>query len=434
MAIHRGIQSVIFYYLSCAPCTGVSYRRKRRAQAKKDREETQAIWDLHPDAYRHPDPFATNPAWQIEMDLGPTHGAAAERKKKRGEVDLWHMRTRSVSLREEQTLRTSEEQARAQQSPNVRVDSRLGIRMSQHQREDEELWGTASCHARDPTEDSSATVMVTRPSAAYKTDTSRYSSGTSSRIPSWQWAPNPPISDRHPATVTNYRHKEDAAWMLQPPPPARVMQGKEPARKKRPDTSSTKVNSQGVSRHQSKDSASRKETILNDQTRLEAPAMARDQSDQTTSTAKTRTPNRRPNLVINIDYMSSSDEEPSRTPRRRKRARMPVNIPNDSDVSDSSVIRKPLGQKRLNAAMPTTLPTIQSPKKWQYSQEYDGRREQVSSEWETVDENDSRRGSTAGQDSRLRQAGKEFLDIDAWYGWATERVPRTVNHRWSMDL
>ena len=72
MAIHRGIQSAIFYYLSCAPCTGYSYRKKRRKEADRDRVAKHALEMEQPGLYRHPSPFATNVHWQTEIDLGPT--------------------------------------------------------------------------------------------------------------------------------------------------------------------------------------------------------------------------------------------------------------------------------------------------------------------------------------------------------------------------
>ena len=176
MALHRGIQSALFYYISCAPCAEARYKRKRRRQAEQDREEKRLYEELNPGLYRHPSPFATNPNWQVEIELGP--GRSSDNGKKgRGRNE--------DALRSVETM-SSVVDSRAASSPDLggRNDSRLTVR--QFQREDEELWGLGG---------GGSTEGITRPPTARTNRT-----GASSR--SYQSMRNPDLNDLHPATVT----------------------------------------------------------------------------------------------------------------------------------------------------------------------------------------------------------------------------------------
>ncbi|KAF2862746.1 hypothetical protein K470DRAFT_268702 [Piedraia hortae CBS 480.64] len=80
MALHRGLQSAIFYYLSCAPCAEARYRRKRKEEAKIDRANRERLEAEYPDCYRHPSPSSTNPHWASEIAAGPTGVTRGKRK------------------------------------------------------------------------------------------------------------------------------------------------------------------------------------------------------------------------------------------------------------------------------------------------------------------------------------------------------------------
>ena len=232
MALHRGIQSAIFYYLSCAPCTGHAYRKKRRKEADRDRAHKHQLEMEQPGLYRHPSPFATNPNWQTEIDAGP-HPAAARRKKDNKKST----RTRP-SAENESTV------ASTVSLPLVQGESNDSVwNLKRYQREDEDLWGANLAYRSSRTSGLEGSVIngkggISRPATARtnrteKTSTSYYS------------ANNPPISDLHPAIVTRIDTREDAMWMLQPPPTARVMSGREkpPPTRHRSDSASSRVSS-----------------------------------------------------------------------------------------------------------------------------------------------------------------------------------------------
>ena len=67
----RGVQSAVFHYASCAPCTGYSDGRKRRKAAKAARKVREKLELEQPDAYHHPEPTGTNIYWQEEIAMGP---------------------------------------------------------------------------------------------------------------------------------------------------------------------------------------------------------------------------------------------------------------------------------------------------------------------------------------------------------------------------
>ncbi|KAF2717754.1 hypothetical protein K431DRAFT_189726, partial [Polychaeton citri CBS 116435] len=168
MALHRGIQSAIFYYVSCAPCADVKYRKQRKKEAQWDRENREALELEQPNLYRHPSPSSTNPYWHAEIIEGPT----GTRKKR-------------VNMSESQT--------------RLKAVSTLS---------NEELWGLDAPDHTSPNNHS--TSAITRPSTA-RTATSQRS---------YQSQKHPALNDLHPATTRKINAREEVAWMLQPPPVA----------------------------------------------------------------------------------------------------------------------------------------------------------------------------------------------------------------------
>ncbi|KIW67240.1 hypothetical protein PV04_06505 [Phialophora macrospora] len=67
----RGVQSAVFYYLSCTPWVEFKHKRKRRREAKEQAQERADIVVTQPGRLRQPAPFQTNEAWAEELILGP---------------------------------------------------------------------------------------------------------------------------------------------------------------------------------------------------------------------------------------------------------------------------------------------------------------------------------------------------------------------------
>ncbi|KAI4214463.1 MAG: hypothetical protein LQ351_002880 [Letrouitia transgressa] len=165
--------------------------------------------------YRHPSPNSTNFYWEEEIVLGPGPPKRKRDREKRAnnqveDRGLVSMSTGSRSGTGSSAdtvvgsgsgfgagMETIEEQASRR--------SGEGWNLQRYQREDELLWGFDSC------------------------DDGEVHQGDRYYI-----ARNPGINDLHPPIVsTQPTHKSQMQWMLQPPPSAKVMEGKERANRSR---------------------------------------------------------------------------------------------------------------------------------------------------------------------------------------------------------
>lgn len=232
MALHRGIQSAIFYYLSCAPCTEARQRHKRRKAADLAKLEKEALDAQGSDVayqYKHPLPANTNPAWNLEIAIGPSKESKAAAKAR--------------SKKEAESAPRSSDSTN--KSDNTKVPSSISDLDSEHQAKVQ--W--ASSFQRTCLDES----LITIPEQAHTNRLSQIrspalpksaSTPDSMASPAWVSPRNPPLNDLHPPTVTRYDSPADIGWMLEPPPPARVMRGYEQERPRkspltpRPTTSS----------------------------------------------------------------------------------------------------------------------------------------------------------------------------------------------------
>ena len=212
----RGFQSAIFYYVSCAPCSKLSYRRKKRKEYKRAKAE-KGLHETEEGLYQHPSPFSTNPYWREEMNVGPGPPARKAVRDGRGKPETGKQR----KDRRSQTLGTQCSDATGVSSTDTEVggegteqlrDSSEGWNKKRYQREDEILWG-----------------VEMQPSISMSSNSPPRSSPRGG--PAYQYyARNPAINDLHPPVVsTQPRDRTEILWMLQPPPKAQVMAGKERA-------------------------------------------------------------------------------------------------------------------------------------------------------------------------------------------------------------
>jgi hypothetical protein len=266
MSLCVALQSVLFFVVSCAPCHQARHHRQLKEQAKKHREEKERTQAAHPGTYQQPDPFNTNPYWSEEIMMGPH----IERKKYNGGSKNTSQRnltsagkdTISVGGSSIGVHTTNHETKRILTSagndtttliggssigvsivhpdavPSTTEDGKLSLSTTlsddwnrkRYQREDEELWGDEWSRTGHKLMDAikhagaSAGRFIdislgkeTRPI----TDEDRHN---------FYFAPkNPPVNDYHPPIVRqNPSHKNAIQWMVQPPPPAKVMEGKVP--------------------------------------------------------------------------------------------------------------------------------------------------------------------------------------------------------------
>lgn len=282
----RGLQSAIFYYVSCTPCLEFQHKRKRRQEAKAVQAAQAEIVTTQPGIIRQPGPFQTNETWAEELMLGPgppkgwKSDKLLEKIKKKTSQEpqelsgvplspelpqLQSQLPASPELPTEQTppspARTtssssasdavsSETQSanndkaktpapsrpRAERSlSNAMENIKDSLRSTLHpekwnwkryDREDEILIGfgervtriwnraTSGTH-HEGMEDGETSYQRKR---AGTNDTERYD---------YHRARNPEINDLHPPIVSQLpATREEAAWMLLPPPSAAVMAGK----------------------------------------------------------------------------------------------------------------------------------------------------------------------------------------------------------------
>ena len=226
----RGVQSAIFYYVSCAPCLDQKYKKQRRREAKK---ATQEAVTTEPGTIRQPTAFQTNEQWAEELMLGP------------GPPKAW--KPDELLLKVKQKLKPIPDDVPAQEAPpksarpsmdrsrpsmdrkisdafgTVKESFRNSIHpdkwnWKRYDREDETLRGLGDKVTR--VWDKVTTIHHEEPTGRRRAHTNESDRDyTRGRIQA--------LSDIHPAVVSQLpATREEAAWMLLPPPSAAVMNGK----------------------------------------------------------------------------------------------------------------------------------------------------------------------------------------------------------------
>ncbi|KAL8837197.1 MAG: hypothetical protein Q9176_005828 [Flavoplaca citrina] len=213
----RGTQSAAFYYLSCVPCSELAYRRRRRKNAARTKAEKEKQKDQDP--YPHPVAFSTNTYWREEITLGP--GPPQKNGKVRREQERKRWEDRGTNDKENQrglmtgnstdTGASSADTVVAQNSlqgvTETEQERRSGDNWNKrrYQREDEILWGFDDV-GEDRTGGSKNYTNVR----------------------------NPAVNDLHPPVVSTIStNRSETRWMLQPPPSAKIMEGKVQASRSR---------------------------------------------------------------------------------------------------------------------------------------------------------------------------------------------------------
>lgn len=205
----RGFQSAIFYYVSCAPLSKFSYHRQKRKEYKRAKAEN-AMYEAEGGVHQHLAPFSTNPFWREEIVVGPGPPVRKAQREGKGLPEKAKQR-RDRELRTGNSTETGTSMADTvvgeEGGEQVR-DSGEGWNKRRYQREDEVLWGFDVQDAH----------LASLPPISRSTSGNKYQ----------YYARNPAINDLHPPIVSTHPiNKIEAQWMLQPPPKAKVMDGKE---------------------------------------------------------------------------------------------------------------------------------------------------------------------------------------------------------------
>lgn len=236
MSLDVAIQSVVFYVLSCSTCAKINHRRKAKVQAKKEREEKHILETEQPGLYRHPSPFSTNPYWTEEIMMGP-----GPLKKKADKTSSRNDSQRALNTAGPGSSYAGSGAASTDASSPTAVEgsqiSGEGWNLKRYQREDEALWGHDTYGPGQRIMDAIAKAGSTA-GRLLEGRLSKSGPSMDEETPkSYYLAKNPPVNDLHPPVVsTRPASKDETRWMLQPPPPAKVMAGKERVNRNRADS------------------------------------------------------------------------------------------------------------------------------------------------------------------------------------------------------
>lgn len=281
MWLYRGVQSAVFYYASCTPCANSIDRRKRLKDAvrsKREREKNSALVTDQPRPFAQPIPFSTNPGWNEEIALGPGPPARNHRALNR-RTDSWNTDGLSNSSLDADVEGPSSSQKKEKSSS--RHNHPLGDRLHRmrYQREDEPLWGEE-----------------VKDKAGRGRSESKY-----------YIARVPPVNDLHPPIVSGPKSRTETRWMLQPPPSARVMAGKE---RSRASVRCSPPGSSALDEDNSEHLASVPTTLL--------PYRKQQQSQPTSSSAPKKHPKPSP-IAIHPDYHAHRSSDPERSTLNTRR-------------------------------------------------------------------------------------------------------------------
>lgn len=211
----RGAQSAAFYYLSCTPWFSYLNERKR----EKERNQARAAKtgeDVEIGRYVHPLPSDTNPHWHEEMMMGPglKRGRPSKDKAKSESTKRLNTGGQDSSVGENSMVTFSSIDDGLEDIDVVNN----GWNKKKYDRPDEFLWGSddPNCGSYASLSSRAANKPLVSGDGAYYN------------------APNPAVSELHPPVISNRpNHASQALWMTQPPPPAKIMEGKERADRSR---------------------------------------------------------------------------------------------------------------------------------------------------------------------------------------------------------
>ncbi|KAL8805264.1 MAG: hypothetical protein Q9182_002032 [Xanthomendoza sp. 2 TL-2023] len=342
----RGFQSAVFYYVSCAPCHELAYRRRRRKGAARSKAEKETDQGL----YTHPSPFSTNVYWHEDMAMGP--GPPQRNGKTRREKERQRWRDRVANSKENKrglmtgnstdTGASSADTVVAQYSlPGVAEleqerRSGDGWNRRRYQREDEYLWGLDDM-SDDGAEDGRYYTTVRNPSVSEL---------------------HPPIASSLPAS------RSEAKWMLQPPPSAKIMEGKVQANRSRSGSGgsngSSKRGEPGLARQLGERMMEEKKRRKGNTSQIGSPAVSRVTTEESGNTASNRTRGQRHDRDEAIARaMRKSTESRSSVENAESKAKPNrINIPPDGPRTSGPISRS---SSRANAAAGIPTPGQRPP-------------------------------------------------------------------------
>ncbi|KAI5921465.1 hypothetical protein F4810DRAFT_338752 [Camillea tinctor] len=387
MSIFAAVQSAVFYVASCAPCLQARHHQQSKVQAKKERREKARIQAEDPDSYQHPDPFNTNPYWAEEIMMGPHvdvkkyKSAASKNPSQRG-LHSSGKDTASVagsvgagSTNIGSSPTVVGEEGKLSFSTTLTLTLSEDWNRKRYQREDEELWGHELSRTGHKLMDaikhagSSAGRLLENSLGMESKQITDDDRNDSYFVPK-----NPPVNEYHPPIVRQRpTHRDAHKWMLQPPPPAKFMEGKVPVSRSASFAShmsrrTATSDGPGLGRlvHEKTVEAKLKSGAFSSQVDLNrSPSRPATKRRSTTSSSRRLSIQRtaRRKSFSSDDSSSESEAEPTPARRRISRAKPTIllHLDSSSDEDDYFLVSSDsFGRGKKAAARPRLQPIISS--------------------------------------------------------------------------
>ncbi|KAI1342538.1 hypothetical protein F5Y15DRAFT_307996 [Xylariaceae sp. FL0016] len=383
MSFCVAVQSAIFYIVSCAPCHQTRHHQNSKRAAKREREEKARIHAEYPGTYQHPDPFNTNPYWSEEIMMGPhieakkytggNTGSKNERNESQRGLNSAGKEVASGAgssvgvngTNPENSPSTANEDGKLSFSTTLSTNLSDDWNRKRYQREDEELWGHELYRTGHKLMDA---IKQAGTSAGRLLEASLGKEAkdiTEQDRQNFYFAPrNPPVNDYHPPIVRQLpTHRDGHKWMLQPPPAAKVMEGKVPVSRSASFAShlsrrTTASDGAGLGRlvhertMEAKLSRGELPTELESNPSLHRPVPKRRSTNTTIGAASRRVSRSR---SLSLESSDASDDMVRR--RRSRRIRTP--LPVDFDSSEEEYFLRStesVGRGRRAATRPKLQP------------------------------------------------------------------------------
>jgi len=409
MSFPIAVQSAIFWVLSCTPCHQVLNRHKTKRKAKKESEEKARVITEQPHIYQNPDPFETNPYWAEEIQMGPSlpkkgkggdgfSKATSQRGLANGSRDLTSVGTESsIAITSPSRTRSSmspktsntpaptnmngigstptvvaseEDAASAVLSKTVSVSTGSDWNFKRYQREDEELWGYEFSRTGQKLMDAIKQARTTA-GRYVESKLGLEKEVTAEDRHNFYFSPkNPPVNDYHPPVVSSKPiHRDALRWMLQPPPPAKVMEGKTPVGRTSSGSRRRVGTPDGMSMGRRVGERALEARRRNGETPFEEGELHSTSSlnrarhrQSTVSSTRTKTGRRTRSYSISTESDDSADDAYRRRRRSRRYITTPEPQPGDSEDEYISRSLESLsnGIHSTYAAQKPRLPTILS--------------------------------------------------------------------------
>jgi hypothetical protein len=346
MSLDVALQSVAFYVLSCSTCAKINHRRKAKIQAKKERAEKHELETEQPGLYRHPSPFSTNPYWTEEIMMGP---GPPKQKDKNGSKNASQRALNTAG----QGSSYAGSSAMSSEPPSSPIAGTEGSRISgdgwnrkRYQREDEALWGHDVPGPGQRIMDAIAKAG-SQAGRLLEGRLTKSGPGKEEENPGTYYpARNPPVNDLHPPVVsTAPSSRDETRWMLQPPPPAKIMEGKERVSRSRAGSDLSRKGVEGTP-------LSRQVTERLVDAKLqrgETPTFLEVRPSTSRADSRSKAPmSTRPRIQRDIGSRSSSLESSGSEVPRRKRKPPPISVSTSARSSRDTIEHIPV---------PSTPPT-----------------------------------------------------------------------------